>query len=433
MQFCSVFNTNPTFTTVKVSGLTPTHVVYAGAAGLLSGSANLVFDGTNLTCLGNMGIGIGAGSAQGVTVEFNAAALGTARGIYGGVISTRNTPGGSLVSGLIFQARWEPTSLAATRTFATFQGAQAGISATSPTGTYGLTITSGYCFRPIITLVSGGTGTVSISTLYQFSAVASTLTPGAGSATIGTQYAFYDPGLTQATTNWGLAINTQSYINAALSIGKNTAPTASNLNLSATYNIEKDTNDLTITTASQKTIVLSQAVYKDINIAGSLLGKPASAAPGTDSFRSDGGTDTTILTNAFAIDEYVSGGFELQHDYKEGTDLVFHVHWQGIAAPTGGTDNVQWRLTYIVARDGVTLAAATTIDSPDTAITVQYRCYRTDFGAITGTTFKIGDQFMFNLYRVAAGSDDYSGDCLIETAGIHYQCDTIGSRQIGTK
>ena len=176
----------------------------------------------------------------------------------------------------------------------------------------------------------------------------------------------------------------------------------------------------------------SAVAYKDINIAGTLLSKPASSAPGTDKFLSTGGVDTTIYTYAFAVDEYVSGGFELQHDYKEGTDLVFHVHWQGIAAPSG-TDNVQWRLTYVVCRDGVTLTAATTIDSPDTAIDTQYRCYRTDFGAIVGTNFLIGDQMMFNLYRVASTGDAYAGDALIETAGIHYIVDTVGSRAITTK
>jgi hypothetical protein len=191
--------------------------------------------------------------------------------------------------------------------------------------------------------------------------------------------------------------------------------------------------DLTITTGAVKTLVLATPVYKDVNMAGILLGKPASSYPGSDTFRDLNGTDTTINTYAFAIDEYVSGGFELQHDYKEATDIVFHVHWQGIAAPDGGTDNVQWRLTYIIARDGVTLAAATTIDSPDVAITTRYRCYRNDFAAIVGTNLKIGDQFMFNLYRVAAASDDYAGDCLIETAGIHYVVDTLGSRSITAK
>jgi len=190
--------------------------------------------------------------------------------------------------------------------------------------------------------------------------------------------------------------------------------------------------DLTVVTGTDKTIVLDTPVYKDINIAGALLHSPASSNPGIDTFRDKNGADTTIVTYAFGIDEYLSGGFELQHDYKEGTDLVFHVHWQGIAAPTG-IDNVQWRLTYILMRDEVVLEPAVTIDSVDTAFDTQYENKRTDFTAITGTSFKIGDQFMFNLYRVAATGDAYAGDALIETAGIHYQIDTIGSRTISAK
>ncbi len=167
-------------------------------------------------------------------------------------------------------------------------------------------------------------------------------------------------------------------------------------------------------------------------MAGYLLTKPASSAPSVDTFKSTGGADTTIETYAFAVGEKVHGGFELQHDYKEGTDLVFHVHWQGIAAPSG-TDNVQWRLNYIVSRDGVTLAAATVFDSPDTAIDTQYRAYKSSFAAITGTTFKMEDQFMFTLTRVASTGDEYTGTALIMTAGIHYEVDTMGSRQIDVK
>jgi len=190
--------------------------------------------------------------------------------------------------------------------------------------------------------------------------------------------------------------------------------------------------DITVTAGANKTVVLGNAVYKDINIAGALLSKPASSAPGTDTFRTSAAADTGIETYAFAVGEKVHGGFELQHDYKEGTDLTFHVHYQIIAAPTG-TDNVQWRLTYIVQRDGVTLTTVTTIDSPDCAVDTRYRAYRCDFNAITGTNFKIGDQFMFTLERVAADGDAFAGEALIETAGIHHQVDTLGSRTIGAK
>jgi len=40
---------------------------------------------------------------------------------------------------------------------------------------------------------------------------------------------------------------------------------------------------------------------------------------------------------------------------------------------------------------------------------------------------------MFRLSRVTATGDEYGGDALIGTASIHYQVDTLGSRQITIK
>jgi hypothetical protein len=230
-----------------------------------------------------------------------------------------------------------------------------------------------------------------------------------------------------ATTNGRLTDDADlTFATDTLTATKVSAPT------SVTTPLINATNDLTVTCGANKTLVLTQPVYKDINIAGALLSKPASSAPGTDTFRTSAVTDTGIETYAFAVGEKVHGGFELQHDYKEGTDLTFHVHYQIIAAPTG-TDNVQWRLAYVVLRDGVTLTTVTTIDSADCAVDTRYRAYRCDFGDISGTNYKIGDQFMFTLTRVAADGDAFAGDALIGTAGIHYQVDTLGSRTIGTK
>lgn len=173
-------------------------------------------------------------------------------------------------------------------------------------------------------------------------------------------------------------------------------------------------------------------VWKDINMGASQLSRPASSQPGLDTFVDENGADTGIETYAFAVGEKVHGSFEMQHDYKEGSDFTFHVHWQGITAPSG-TDNVQWRLTYTLMRGGATLDAVTTIDTPDSTIDTQYMGVHSDFTAITGTNYVIGDQFLFTLERVASTGDAYAGDALITTAGIHYEIDTVGSRLIGTK
>ena len=172
-------------------------------------------------------------------------------------------------------------------------------------------------------------------------------------------------------------------------------------------------------------------VWKDINLGAALLTKPAASAPDTDEFKDEAGADTGIETYAFAPGEKVSGNFEIQHDYKEGSDLVFHIHWQGIAAPTG-TDKVKWQLIYTVAKVDATLDAATTITA-ESDFDTQYEFVRTDFAAIVGTNFNIEDQVLFQISRVNASANEYGGDALIATVGIHYEIDTIGSRQINTK
>ena len=174
-------------------------------------------------------------------------------------------------------------------------------------------------------------------------------------------------------------------------------------------------------------------VFKDINMGSAQLSKPASSAPGTDEFKDNTGvgTDTGIETLAFAVGEKVSGSFEIQHDYKEGSDITFHVHWQGIDPPTG-TDKVKWQLIYCVARDGVVLSTTTTINT-ETDFDTQWEFARSDFTAITGTNFLIGDQFLFQLSRIAASADSYVGEALLATAGIHYEVDTVGSRTITSK
>jgi hypothetical protein len=205
--------------------------------------------------------------------------------------------------------------------------------------------------------------------------------------------------------------------------------------------LETDTGtpiDLEINCGTQKTLKLTQAVWKDIFVGGAQLNPIPAFAPDLETFDDEGGTDTGIYTLAFAVGESASGSFELQHDYKEGSDVSFHIHWQGKAAPSG-TDNVKWELTYVFTRDGQTLDAPTTI-SIETPFDTQYAVVRSTFPTISGSTagnnggpLQIADQMLIKVERVAAAGDAYLGDALVATAGLHYQVDTLGSRQIGVK
>lgn len=193
--------------------------------------------------------------------------------------------------------------------------------------------------------------------------------------------------------------------------------------------------DLVVDCGTEKTLKIEEGVWKDINLSSALLTGPTSGQPDTDSFVTEGGADTGIDTYAFAVGEKVHGVFEIQHDYKEGTDIYFHIHWQGIAAPTG-TDNVNWQIDYTIASNEATLDAIRAVTTGDATFDTQYEFKTTEFGVINGQTggnnggpIAIGDQMLFTLTRIASVGDAYAGDALLATVGIHYQVDTMGSRQ----
>jgi len=177
---------------------------------------------------------------------------------------------------------------------------------------------------------------------------------------------------------------------------------------------------------------LERPMYKDINVGALTLSGPAGLQPDVDEIDDNEGSGTNIYTYAVAVDQAVSGSFELQHDYSEGTDLTFHVHWCGNDAPDGGTDNVKWQLEYSIVPLSGTIPPVTTL-TKETAITAQYTHYRTDFAAIDGTSLLINQQILFTLTRIDASADEYGGDAMLMTIGIHYQVDTLGSRTVAAK
>ncbi len=171
--------------------------------------------------------------------------------------------------------------------------------------------------------------------------------------------------------------------------------------------------------------------FQDINIGAIVLSGPVGKQPGIANFLDEAGADTGIATHALAVGEALSGQIEMQHDYKEGSNITFHIHWQGIVAPTG-TEKVQFRLTYTVGVEEATLDPVTIIPIEED-YDVQYEFKRTNFAAIAGTNINIEDQFIFTLERIAASADEYGGEALIATVGIHYEQDTVGSRTIDAK
>jgi len=186
-------------------------------------------------------------------------------------------------------------------------------------------------------------------------------------------------------------------------------------------------SDLDVDCGTEKTIRLVETVWDDINAGALTLQGPPGQQPDIEEIDDEGGSGTGIYTYGIAVGEAVSGVFEIAHWYKEGTDVEPHIHFSINAAPSG-TDYVKFELTYTFTRFGETVDASTTI-SIEAAVDTQYEEYIFSFPTITGTSFKIGDQFQFTLERVAAAGDAFLGDILMKTFGLHCEKDTMGSRQ----
>jgi hypothetical protein len=124
-------------------------------------------------------------------------------------------------------------------------------------------------------------------------------------------------------------------------------------------------------------------------------------------------------------------GCEVLHDYKEGTDIQPHLHW---APTTAAAGNVKWQLAYMWVERNGTYGSETVISVTTAAAGVAWQEQRVDFPAISGVGHTIGSRFQFVLFRNPADvADTYAADAAAFDFGLHYERDTIGSRQITAK
>lgn len=171
-------------------------------------------------------------------------------------------------------------------------------------------------------------------------------------------------------------------------------------------------------------------VWKDINF------DPKSIKQGPVNPPTVGNLDSTgILISIFedtSVVQSIHGSLELQHDYKEGSDIVPHIHWTPTTTDSG---DVQWFLELYI-KEGSTTLYSGTINVIATSTETAWEEIRSDFSAIDGTNLGIGSQISFRLYRdsrVSNSNDTLGADVGVFTVGFHYEIDTIGSRSITSK
>lgn len=179
-------------------------------------------------------------------------------------------------------------------------------------------------------------------------------------------------------------------------------------------------------------LVGDASVYDDIFVGLASAKLPQVNVPTWTAFT----TNTNAYT--FAIDDYIDlPTIEVKHDYKEGTDLEVHLH-----IATNGVDTTNRYVKFIVyytyaipfsanvqfvTEQNISnelLIPANTLDK--TSLYLQ-------LGTIAGTTLKIGTQLKIRLKRITSVGAAPTANPFVGMLGIHYQKDTMGSRQINSK
>lgn len=164
-------------------------------------------------------------------------------------------------------------------------------------------------------------------------------------------------------------------------------------------------------------------------LAGGVNAPARTAIPGFTSLDGYGFIGTGVQVNE------LNTTFEIMHDYQQGTDLSIHIHWCGENNTAG---NVRWYVDYVVMPVGSEAPALTTIDvivaNPGLGLNNRAIQTITGVGTITGTGLTIGRIIAMTIRRNPADtSDTYTGRAILLSPGVHYQIDTLGSRQITTK
>lgn len=151
-----------------------------------------------------------------------------------------------------------------------------------------------------------------------------------------------------------------------------------------------------------------------------------------------GGTSQGVFTYFFdkATEEEVYFSAQLPHTYKEGSDIIAHVHWFPVANGVSGR-TVSWGLEYLWTNMGSTSGNTVIVYANDTiqedAVLAADKHYLTNFAALSGTGKTISSMLLCRIFRDATGAgltDDYDNDVGLLEIDFHYEIDTTGSRGV---
>jgi hypothetical protein len=145
-----------------------------------------------------------------------------------------------------------------------------------------------------------------------------------------------------------------------------------------------------------------------------------------------------IVKDQFAVNDALQfQSVELLHDWAEGSDVEVHVHWALGATNDATVRGVKWQVEYTIcnpveAGGSPTAFSTSTTASQEFAVPAGQadRSHRVGtIVVIPGTGLKVGAHLEMVLKRIAATNPAPAADPFLISFGVHYQSDTLGSRE----
>lgn len=162
-------------------------------------------------------------------------------------------------------------------------------------------------------------------------------------------------------------------------------------------------------------------VWDDLNYDPTRSGGPAATRPDTVTINSVFHVEFTSANN-----QLCGAVGELPHKYKLGTTLSPHAHVFLKAGESSGTTGVTFTIYWELRQttgitSGNSAMSATSAQLAGATGGNKFNIEATDFAG----SAEIGAQLALTIARTAGDA----GDVVVTTYGVHYQIDTIGSRE----
>ena len=189
-------------------------------------------------------------------------------------------------------------------------------------------------------------------------------------------------------------------------------------------------NAYTLTTEGQKDYSVGDNNWDD-SMQPALSARTGASAPGFDAFLAAGGLLVPTFDGINTI-EQVYFSVQLPHSYKEGTNIIPHIHWTPTTADAG---NVVWQMEYSWGTIGSAFPAAATIETAAAAAGGTAWVHKmTDFAELNGNGKTVSSIIIGRAFRAwNHASDTYEHDVSFVGLDFHFKKDTAGSNTASAK